>query len=122
MATALAKRILIVDDEEMVRMLCARILAPLGYLIDTAENADRAFDLLVANTYDLLVTDCKMPGARDGLMLGRAVKEHYPAMHLIVMTAFPAVDSAVETLRLGAEDYLIKPFEQSELIRRVQAC
>jgi DNA-binding NtrC family response regulator len=122
METMPSKRILVVDDEPTVRALCSRILLPLGFSVDTVESADEAFDLIIRNRYDLVLTDCKMPGKWDGLMLGRAVKEHMPSVQLIVMTAFPAVDSAVETLRLGAVDYLIKPFDSSELVRRVQLC
>ena len=118
----LQKRILVVDDEEPVRTICSRMLTPLGYRVDTVENGDLALSLLERQPFDLVITDYRMPGQLNGLALGHAIKQLFPLTQIILMTAFPAVDTAVETLRLGGLDYLIKPFNQSELIRRVQIC
>ncbi len=122
MSEAQPKRILVVDDEETVRTVCSRILTPLGYTVETVENGNEALARCKRQPFDLLITDYRMPGEYNGLTLGRMIKELYPHTHIILMTAFPAVDTAVETLRLGAQDYLIKPFDQTELIRRVQTC
>ena len=116
------KRILVVDDEETVRTICVRMLSPLGYTVVTAENGDAALKLIKQQSFDLLITDYRMPGGLNGLEVGQAMKDRYPGAKFILMTAFPALDTAVRTLRLGASDYLVKPFDQSELIRRVGAC
>ncbi len=122
MGEPLQKRILVVDDEEPVRVICSRILTPLGYKVETVENGDLALSLLERQSFDLVITDYRMPGELNGLTLGHAIKQLFPHTQIILMTAFPAVDTAVETLRMGGLDYLIKPFDQSELIHRVQTC
>jgi DNA-binding NtrC family response regulator len=116
------KRILVVDDEEPVRAICARMLTPLGYAVETEVNADRAIVRFKERPFDLVITDYSMPGEMNGLTFGQAVRAHSPHTQIILMTAFPAVDTAVATLRMGAFDYLVKPFDQKELLQRVQAC
>jgi len=116
------KRILIVDDEEPVRMICQRTLQPLGYETEAAASADEALVLMAHKPFDLVVTDYRMPGTMDGLALAQDIKRRYPDTQIMLMTAFPAVDTAVGTLRLGALDYLVKPFEQAELVRCVANC
>jgi len=103
-------------------MICSRMLTPLGYKVDMVENGDLALTFLERQSVDLVITDYRMPGELNGLMLGHAIKQLFPRTQIILMTAFPAVDTAVETLRMGGLDYLIKPFDQMELIHRVQAC
>lgn len=122
MNTQDAKRILIVDDEDPVRTICVRMLRPRGYQVDTAANADQAMTFLEKNSVELVITDYKMPGEMDGLALGQAIKRRFPKTKVILMTAFPDVDTAVGTLRLGALDYLVKPFDQEDLIRCVSTC
>src|SRR5947209_2882895 len=119
MEPLLPKRILVVDDEETVRAICVRMLSLLGYEVVTAGNGDEALKVIEQQSFDLLITDYRMPGGFNGLEIGQAMKDRFPETKIILMTAFPALDTAVETLRLGASDYLVKPFEQSELIRRV---
>ena len=115
------KRILIVDDEEVVRSLCTRVLTPLGYSVETASDGDRALSLVASHPVDLIITDYRMPGGLDGLELGDRVRRRNPNTRIILMTAFPAIDNAVRMLRMGASDYLIKPFEKAELIQCVQS-
>ena len=121
MTDSLKKRILVVDDEEPVRAVCSRMLAPLGYVVETVESADQALIRFGQEPFDLIITDYRMPGNLNGLTLGHAVKKISPRTQIILMTAFPAVDTAVEILRMGGLDYLIKPFDQKELVHRVQA-
>ena len=116
------KRILIVDDEEVVRSLCTRVLSPLGYAVESAANGDQALALTAEMPFDLVITDYRMPGVLDGLELGRIIKQRRPGTQIILMTAFPAIDNAVRMLRIGASDYLVKPFEKSELLECVDAC
>jgi two-component system response regulator AtoC len=122
MGEALQKRILVVDDEESVRTICSRMLTPLGYSVETVETADLALARLEMEPFDLVITDYRTPGELNGLTLGHAIKQLFPRTQIILMTAFPAVDTAVETLRMGGLDYLIKPFDRTELIRRVKVC
>jgi DNA-binding NtrC family response regulator len=122
MEELLHPRILVVDDEEVVRSLCARVLTPLGYGVETAADGSQALAWFEKQTFDLVITDYRMPGELNGLELGHTIKGRYPDTLIILMTAFPAVDNAVEMLRMGASDYLIKPFEQAELVRCVKSC
>lgn len=116
------KHILVVDDEESVRQICSRMLTPLGYVVETVDNADHALARVEKEWFDLLITDYRMPGTLNGLTLGRAVRERSPHTQVMLMTAFPAVDMAVETLRMGGLDYMIKPFDLTELTSRVANC
>jgi DNA-binding NtrC family response regulator len=116
------KRILVVDDENPVREICFRVLKGLGYNVETAATGDEAKNRFETQPYDLVITDLRMPGQLDGLTLGHAIKKTSPHTPIILMTGFPDVGDAVETLRLGALDYLIKPFGPEELIRCVKAC
>ena len=122
MGDALQKSILVVDDEEPVRAVCSRMLTPLGYRVETLPTADQAILRFKEQPFDLVITDYSMPGELNGLTLGRAIRECAPQTQIILMTAFPAVDTAVATLRMGAFDYLVKPFDKKELVQRVQAC
>lgn len=122
MANEKHKSVLVVDDEEPVRAICTRMLAPLGYTVAIATNGEEALTLLDKRAFDLVLTDYRMPGQWNGLALGQVIKKRFPQTQIMLMTAFPAVDTAVESLRMGAFDYLIKPFEQMELISRVRAC
>ncbi len=122
MAEQPPKRILVVDDEAPVRAICSRMLTPQGYVVETEENADRAIIRFKENPFDLVITDYSMPGELNGLTFGQAIREHSPHTQIILMTAYPAVDTAVATLRMGGFDYLVKPFDQKELTQRVHAC
>lgn len=117
-----ATRILVVDDEEVVRALCTRILKPLGYTIDVAVDGQQALEQLQARSFHLVITDFRMPGSLDGLALATAVKELSPETRIIFMTAFPDVEATVGMMRIGACDCLIKPFNQVELVRSVASC
>jgi len=122
MGETLQKCILIVDDEESVRMVCSRMLSRLGYTVEIAATATEAMIWVKKRSFDLVITDYRMPGDMNGITLGQAIRQYAPQTLLILMTAFPAVDMAVDTIRMGAHDYLIKPFDQAELMRRVNAC
>ena len=115
-------RILVADDEDPVRRICQRILTPLGYSLQIASDSEAALALAEQQPFDLLLTDLRMPGEMTGLELAKKVRQRLPAIKVIIMTAFPSVDSAVDSMRLGLADYLVKPFDASELIRRVKSC
>src|ERR1019366_3061535 len=93
-------RILVVDDEESVRTVCSRMLKPLGYTVQTAANGEEALAHFKEQPFDLLITDFQMPGVYTGLALARLIKERFPQTQIILITAFPAVDMALQKLRL----------------------
>jgi putative two-component system response regulator len=111
----LPPKILIVDDEENVRLLISRIVAGEGYVHAMAAGADEALAKLAESEYSLLISDINMPG-QDGISLLREVKEKYPDLAVIMVTAVDNRLTAKETLAMGAYGYVIKPFERNALI------
>ncbi|MBA3847191.1 MAG: sigma-54-dependent Fis family transcriptional regulator, partial [Planctomycetes bacterium] len=107
----------VADDEILNRELLAEILPRLGITVRTAKDGVHALKALEAEPADLLITDIRMPGM-GGLKLLLKAKEKWPAMPVVMMTAFASVESAVESMRQGAYDYLMKPFgvEQVEAL------
>ena len=103
------ERILVVDDEQLLRDFLTETLRRKGVEVDTAGNGAEALALLNDNAYDLIITDMKMPDI-TGIDLLRYIKESSPDTIVVVITAFGSVDNAVEAMRLGAFHYLIKPF------------
>ena len=108
------KRILVVDDEESVRKLLQAVLKKEGYKADAAENGEAALKLASINHYDLAVIDIRMP-LMDGMELFHVMREKHPDITVIVITAFAGVDTAVEAMKLGAYNYISKPFNLSEI-------
>ncbi len=118
--------ILVVDDETIVRESLGSWFREEGYRVDTAESGQAALRLVGQNLgedrYDLALLDIKMPGM-DGLELQTRLAEADPALSVIVMTAYASVQTAVQALKAGAYDYIVKPFdpdELSHLVRRVK--
>uniref|UniRef100_A0A7C2NCL9 Sigma-54-dependent Fis family transcriptional regulator n=1 Tax=Thermoanaerobaculum aquaticum TaxID=1312852 RepID=A0A7C2NCL9_9BACT len=115
-------RLLIVDDELHMRESLARWFLEDGYEVETAGDAKAALALLGRQTFDAIITDIRMPGM-DGLELLKQIKEVNPHATIILITAYASVASAVEALKAGAYDYLVKPFDPEELSRVVErAC
>ncbi len=109
-------RILVVDDELIVRdSLKAWLDDEEGFTVDTAESGLDALEKLTTQSYQLMLLDIKMPGM-DGVEVLKKVKETYPDMQVVMMTAYATVETAVEAMKIGALDYLIKPFEAENLI------
>ncbi|HEX8948399.1 MAG TPA: sigma-54 dependent transcriptional regulator [Dissulfurispiraceae bacterium] len=113
--------ILIVDDEEIVRTSCLRILPAGEYRVETAENGEEALERLRNSPVDLVLTDLVMPGM-SGIELLKAVKEGYPDLEVIVITGYGTVKTAVEALKYGAYDYIEKPFTPEALLNAVERC
>lgn len=109
-------RVLVVDDEYAVRYLLAATLRDWGYQATVAESGPAAIKALETEAFELVLTDIRMPGM-SGLELGRWIRSHYPQLVFIVMTGYGSVDSAAEAVRLGAFDYLLKPFGEMDLVR-----
>src|SRR5262245_8847517 len=108
------ERILIVDDEDLMRELLTKILAGEQYRIFQASSAEEALQLLQEQTYDLLLTDLRLKGM-NGLQLLSEVRAFDPEIVVIVMTAYASVETAVEAMRKGAYDYITKPFINEEI-------
>ncbi|MFB3886446.1 MAG: HD domain-containing phosphohydrolase [Thermodesulfobacteriota bacterium] len=102
------ERILIVDDEEMICSILDRRLTREGYTCVTAKEGREALRYFYKNSFSLIISDIRMPEI-DGLELLKRVKAANPSMMVIMITAFPDVDLAVEAMRLGAYDFIVKP-------------
>lgn len=112
-------KILIVDDEQAVRHTLARILQGAGMDATTAENANQALAFLSSSPFDLVFMDIRMPGI-SGLEALDSIRAHYPGLPVVLFTALPDLDSAVEALRRGATDYLLKPLKPEVVIDRAK--
>ena len=111
--------ILIVDDEKTIRESVSLVLSEEGYNTEMASNGDQAFEMLNENDFDVLITDLKMPGM-DGMELVRNTLKICPQTSVIIITAHASVESAIEALRMGAFDYILKPFDFDDLLLKVQ--
>ncbi len=119
--TGTAPRMLVVEDDPLVRTVCVRLLKMRQYEVDQVENGLRALERLSEQTYDIVLTDLSMP-LLNGLGLLRQLKERYPETDAIMITAFGSIDTAKQALKLGAFDYLTKPLELDDLERTVSTC
>jgi putative AdoMet-dependent methyltransferase len=108
------RRILLVDDEPDILDVCQRTLETDGYQIKTAQSGNAALEQVKQQSFDLLVTDIKMPGM-DGLELVQAVKQIAPHIPCVIMTGFSTMDTTLKALKLGVDEYVIKPFAPEEL-------
>ncbi len=111
--------VLIVEDDREMRELLEDLLREEGYETASVQNGDLAAKCLDGKGYDLLISDLKMDGM-SGLELLQRVKAFRPEQTMILITAFGTVESAIEAMKLGAFDYIIKPFKSEELIVTVQ--
>ncbi len=111
--------VLVIDDEPKMCKILRFALEPEGYSIVTAENAETGLKKFKESQFDLVVTDLKMPG-KDGLFVLNQVKKQRPQTEVILMTAYASTQNAVEAMKNGAYDYVIKPFELDELKVKVR--
>jgi CheY-like chemotaxis protein len=114
-------RILAVDDESIILDSFRKILVVAGYSIDTVEKGREALGLIRKRDYDFVFTDLKMP-EMDGLEVTKAVKHLRPDIDVIVITGYASIETAVETMKYGAMDYVQKPFTEDELIDFFNKC
>jgi two-component system NtrC family response regulator len=110
--------ILVVDDEKNYRMVLGRLLEEAGYRVSVADNPYAALELLARENLALVVSDLRMP-RMDGLAFLRQVREEFGDIPFIVMTAYASVETALEAMKLGAADYLLKPFQNEALLLSV---
>src|SRR5258707_11718641 len=106
--------ILIVEDEAKMRRLLELNLGDDGFTTHSAEDAETGLKLLRENPIDLVLTDLKLPGM-NGLEFLQTIKRQNAALPVVVMTAFGSVETAVEAMKAGASDYVLKPFSLPEM-------
>ena len=108
-------RVLVVDDEEVVREGCRRVLTGKGYEIATAENGKQALEILAKEKIDIILLDLKMPvmGGEEVLLETRDI---YPEIPVVVITGHGTVDTAVECMKKGAYDFITKPFQIDQFL------
>ena len=107
--------LLVVDDERAMRESLAAWLRKEGYQVDCAESGALALEMLARHPPDLMLVDIKMPGM-DGLELLEKVRADYPAVQVVMITAYGSIKDAVEAMKQGARDYLLKPFDPEQLM------
>lgn len=111
-------RILVVDDEEPVRDVLYQGLTKFGYRVALAKSGEEALGTFTSGSFDIVITDLKMP-KMDGLDLIRMIRQKNPEVAFFVITGYPSLQSAAETLSQGVHDYIIKPFLLSDIHLRI---
>ncbi len=114
-------RILCVDDESIILDSFRKILVLAGYSVDTVEQGEEVLRLVRVNHYDFVFVDLKMPGM-NGVEVTKAVKHLRPDIDVIIITGYASVETAVETMKHGAMDYVEKPFTEDELLEFTAKC
>src|SRR4030042_187544 len=113
------ERILIVDDEKIVRRSLVKCLTMNGFICEEASNADEAMEYLQNKTVDLVILDIMMPGIPGSELLPR-IKQAFPNTAVIMATAVVEPDTIVNCMKNGAHDYITKPFDLNQLIKNIQ--
>ena len=109
-------RVLVVDDEEVIRLGYRRVLSVDGFRVKAAGNGPEALNMMVGDSFDVVLLDMRMPGM-DGMEVLRTIKERWPQSEVVVITGYPSIDTAKEAVKLGAYDYLTKPVVPEAVIR-----
>ncbi|MBI5575826.1 MAG: sigma-54-dependent Fis family transcriptional regulator [Deltaproteobacteria bacterium] len=113
------RKILLVDDEEIFLRPLAKTILSAGFLVDTASSVPAAWEKLRNDEFDLVVSDVRMPGT-DGIAFTASLHEEFPELPVILMTAYGSIKTAVDAMKAGAGDYILKPFEPDEMLLMVR--
>jgi DNA-binding NtrC family response regulator len=113
------KTILVVDDESDLRDSLGKVLRKEGYVVLLAEGGERALELLASKHVDLVLTDLRMP-QMSGMDLLRRIKQQWPDIEVLVLTAYGTIEGAVEAMRAGAYDFVTKPLKRAELVQAIR--
>lgn len=108
-------RILVADDESAIRGVLAQVLGDEGYQVTVAESGEKALEIFQKDPHHLVITDIRM-GGMSGMDLLKEIKKINPKSQVIIMTSYASLETAILALRAGAYDYLIKPFEELDLV------
>src|SRR5499427_9346896 len=112
-------RILVVDDEKVIREILADFLNMEGYVVHTVEDGAEALKELHRRSYNLVISDLKMPNMGGLELIQRITEEGLPVL-TVIMTGFGTVETAIEAMKKGAYDYILKPFKVEEVVHIVQ--
>ena len=108
--------VLVIDDEEIVRLSHHRVLAGDRFNVETVLNGAEGLELLERHPVDVVLLDLRMPGL-DGISVLRTIKEKWPEIEVVVITGYPSIETAKEAIQLGAYDYLAKPAHPDDLMK-----
>jgi len=111
--------ILVVDDELLIRDLLYDFFTSQNYIVHLAENGRKALDMIDNINFQIAIIDLKMPEV-DGIQVTSVLYQKRPHVPVIIMTAYPSLDSAIESIRKGVYDYIIKPFKMFDLLKIVK--
>ena len=107
-------RILVVDDDHLMREFLDETLRRADYSVDLASTGDEALERIKSKEYDVILSDIRMP-KKSGMELLKAVRENSPQSKIMLMTAYGTIENAVEAMKLGAFDYVTKPFSADDI-------
>jgi DNA-binding response OmpR family regulator len=113
-------RTLVVDDEERVRSTLKEILQRVDHVVATTSSGEEALDLLRETSFDVAIVDLNLGGQADGLRVLEAIRWRWPAMAVVILTGHGSLESAVDAIHEGVDDYLLKPAKPAEVRRAVQ--
>lgn len=116
----MAKNILVVDDELLIRDLLYDYFSERGWEVSVCDSGERAMEVLKTRKFHVALVDLRMPEI-DGISLIRKIKSFYPSLAVVLMTAFPSTETAIEALRLKVDDYIIKPFNINKLFKTIDS-
>jgi len=111
--------ILVIDDDETLRDWCEKILSQAGNRVATAEDGLKGLDILKKKSFDLIILDLKMPGL-SGMEVLKKVNEEYPETSVVIITGQATVESAVEGMKMGAYDFIPKPFTPESFMKAIK--
>jgi DNA-binding NtrC family response regulator len=111
--------ILVVDDEDALRTVLSNELTNEGYQVQNASDGDEAVNELTKSTYDLILLDIKMP-RMNGFEVLKYVKEHHPKSKVVMLTGFADLKNAIESKKLGADDFVSKPYDLVDLLTTIE--
>ncbi len=112
-------KILVVDDDAIVIKSCRRILEAEGFEVTTVPSADEALERIKVYDFDLVLMDVKMP-KHDGIFLMREIKKNWPDIPIIVMSGYPTPETIADVLKLGAAQFIPKPFKPDEFMKSIR--
>ena len=116
---ATKSNILVVDDEDALRMVLSSELQSSGYEVGTASDGDEAINLVQTKKFDLVLLDIKMPRV-DGFEVLKFIKKNYPTIKVIMLTGFADLKNAIESKKHGAEDFVSKPYDLVDLLTTIE--
>ena len=114
-------KILVVEDEELIRDIFKQSLENLGFSVETAEDGKTALELCQQNTYQIVTTDINMP-VMDGITLLKHIKSRWPFIEVIVVSGYASIENAIDALKIGAFDFILKPVNFDHLKLVIKKC